>query len=352
MSTSLDTQLRCPQAYDLAQLALAEMRRLGVWPTPLNFELWLNIVSEPQGALGREVARCTARGEVITEARSEELADRYLNRSRLDEQMREAGDTLSKQLRQVQRAVASAQKSSAAYGRTLEGANRELTAESQPTDVKRLVDDLTSATREVQRQNDALEQRLTTSTGEVQRLRERLEAAQIEAMTDALSNLPNRKAFDTALKRALSESDETGAPVCLAMFDIDHFKAFNDTWGHQTGDQVIRYVASVLSRVATAPYVAARYGGEEFAIILPGETAEHAVAIVDAVRAEIGSRSLKRRSTDDDLGAVTVSIGAAQRRRGESAATLIERTDAALYDAKRNGRNRVTNAEAQAQIAA
>ncbi|WP_158918222.1 diguanylate cyclase [Caulobacter sp. S45] len=345
MSTDLRTRLRGPHAYDLARAAMAEMQRLGVWPTPLNFELWLQITIDPDGPLNAEVERIIQGGETITEAQSEELAAKHLARNRLAEEVRVAGDGLDLQLRQVQRVIETAQTSSAQYGATLAGASEELEHDLEPTEVKKLVETLADATHQIRRRTDALETGLTASNGEVVRLRARLEAAQREAMTDALSNLPNRKAFDIALTHACEEADETGAPLALAMVDIDLFKRFNDTWGHQTGDQVIRYVASILARAAQEPFFAARYGGEEFAVILPGETGAQAAAILDTVREEIGSRSLKRRSTDEDLGVVTVSTGVAQRGRKELPAALIERADAALYASKRNGRNRVTNAE-------
>jgi diguanylate cyclase len=164
-------------------------------------------------------------------------------------------------------------------------------------------------------------------------------------MTDGLTNLANRKSFDEALARACAASDANGAPISLAVIDIDHFKRFNDTWGHQTGDQVLRYVASVIARLGDDPRVAARYGGEEFNLLFPGESIGAVSVLLEEVRQEIAGRMLKRRSTNEDLGAVTISIGVAQRYRNEPAASLIERADAALYSSKRGGRNRLTSAE-------
>jgi diguanylate cyclase len=208
-----------------------------------------------------------------------------------------------------------------------------------------MVDNLTDATQRVQRENQALEDRLADTTAEVARLRKHLEAVRREAMTDGLTNLANRKAFDEALERALQAADVSGEPVTLAVLDIDHFKAFNDTWGHQTGDQVIRYVAGVIGRAGPEPRTAARYGGEEFALILPGEDIGAALVILEKIREEVGSRVLKRRSTNQDLGMVTVSVGLAERMPGEPQGSLIERADAALYASKRSGRNRTTRAE-------
>lgn len=345
MTAQVQTTLRGPEAFALARRAIEEMEAAGVWPTPLNFELWLHYLGEPDGPLGKEMQRLLADGMAFTEGTSEMLAAEYLPRGRLSEEIRDAGAVLNRELSTVSEAIAQAQQSQAAYGRTLEGASTQLEDASEPTALLGVVSKLTKATTQVQAENATLEKRLETSTKEVARLREHLEQVRRDAMTDALTNLANRKAFDEELLRACDEADKKRQPLTLAVLDIDHFKRFNDTWGHQTGDQVLRYVASVIGRVSQSPRIAARFGGEEFAVIFPGETAAIVEAALNAIRAEIGARSLRRRSTNDELGAVTVSAGLAQRRKGETGSELLDRADAALYASKRGGRNRVTNGE-------
>ncbi len=342
MAGEVEMSVRGPEAYATARRAIEEMERLQIWPTPLNYELWIHCVAEPEGELAQEIERLIAEGSVITEAVSESLAAHYLPKNRLTEEIRDTGDQLNRQLEQVSKAIDAAQKSSIAYGKTLAGAAQDLTEEQAPPALKRMVDGLAAATRRVQKENTTLEARLSDSTNEVRRLREHLEQVRRDAMTDGLTNLANRKAFDEHLASLCADPN---ALLSLAVLDIDHFKRFNDTWGHQTGDQVLRYVASVIGRVGSAPRLSARYGGEEFAVLFPGETAGQVHAVLEEVRVEIGSRTLKRRSTNQDLGAVTLSAGIAQRGSGEGIGALIERADAALYDSKRAGRNRITNAE-------
>jgi diguanylate cyclase len=178
----------------------------------------------------------------------------------------------------------------------------------------------------------------------VAKLRDNLAQTQRDAATDGLTGVGNRKAFDTTLEHAVAFGQRTGKPVALAVLDIDHFKRFNDTWGHQTGDQVLRYVGSVLARVCEEPpRFAARFGGEEFAMIFPGERAAQVQALLQETLEEIASRILRRRSTNDELGSITVSIGLAELKSKESCTDFVERADAALYASKRNGRNRLTN---------
>ena len=345
MSGDVETMMRGPQAYSVARQAVDLMEQHHVWPTPLNFELWAHYVADPSGELAVELGRLILLGEPLTESISEDLAAAYLAKARLNEQIRDAGDQLSKELDSVSRAIQSAQKSNEAYGQTLAGASKGLTEADGVDQVRAMVDTLSTATRRVQKENKSLEKRLAESTSEVQRLREHLEQVRRDATTDGLTNLANRRAFDEELARACAEADETGATLTLAVLDIDHFKSFNDTWGHQTGDQVIRYVASVIGRLGATPRFSARYGGEEFAMIFPGEDAGLVEACLQEIREEVASRMLKRRSTNEDLGTVTISAGLASRREGETGSCVMERADEALYASKRTGRNRVTNGE-------
>lgn len=349
--SDVETTLRGPEAYKIARRALDLMERHQIWPTALNFELWTHYVADPDGALAREITRLISMGEPITEMLSEELAAAYLPKARLNEQIRDAGDLLSKELESVSKAIQNAQKTNAAFGKTLAGVSKDLDAPTGVEGIKAVVSSLADATRRVAKENKALETRLAESTAEVDRLREHLEQVRRDATTDGLTNLANRKAFDEELERACAEADEAGSAICLAVLDIDHFKGFNDTWGHQTGDQVIRYVASVIGRVAALPRFAARYGGEEFAMIFPGEAAAVVGATLEEIRVEVSSRMLKRRSTNEDLGAITLSSGFAERRKGETGHSVMERADTALYASKRSGRNRVTAAETQAESA-
>ena len=352
MPDAMEAQVRTPNAYGLGRRALESMEAHRVWPTPLNYELWLHMLAEPDGQLAHEIQRVLAGGEGLSDHASEELASHFLPRLRLNDEIRDAGDQLQRQLDSIARAIETAKTSNETFGRTLAGAQRELDAPADAGTLKRLVDHLSFSTSRVHRENGVLERRLSESTQEVRHLREHLEQVRRDAMTDALTMLANRKAFDEALGRACEKTDDPGAPVTLAMLDIDHFKAFNDTWGHQTGDQVIRYVGAVIGRVGAAPRVSARHGGEEFAVLFPGEGIGRAMQAIETIRKEISSRSLKRRSTNDDLGIVTISSGVAERRPGESASELMERADAALYISKRGGRNRTTCVEVAKTAAA
>jgi diguanylate cyclase len=123
--------------------------------------------------------------------------------------------------------------------------------------------------------------------------------------------------------------------------DIDHFKAFNDNFGHLTGDQVLRLVAMSVRHNVKGKDTAARYGGEEFAVILPNTVLRAAVTVAEHIRRAVMAKELMKRSTGEHLGRMTISIGVATVRAGDTGQSLIERADTCLYAAKRHGRNRV-----------
>ena len=349
MAADIETKLRAPEAYALARKTLEAMEKNKVWPTPQNFELWTHYVCDPTGQLAKEIGRIISEGGAFTDGACDELAATYLGTGKLTEQIRDTGDALTKELHSVSQAIKSAQKSSEAYGVTLESASKSL--DDDQVDLRSTVESLAAATKRIQEENAILEARLSDSTAEVSRLREHLEQVRRDATTDGLTNLANRKAFDAELQRMCAASEADGLPLTLAVLDIDHFKTFNDTWGHQTGDQVLRYVAGVIGGSGGAPRMAARYGGEEFALLFPGESAAQAYEVLEQIRIEVASRILKRRSTNEDLGAITLSAGLAERAEGETGHELLDRADGALYVSKRNGRNQVTRAESIASAA-
>ncbi|ESQ77004.1 GGDEF domain-containing protein [Asticcacaulis sp. YBE204] len=339
MNNDIEVSVRSPNAYTLAQEAIRMMELHDVWPTPLNYEIWLYVAGDPESALAQEIRRLIGSGEKITEEISESLASKFITRMKLNDEVRDAGLKLTRELASVTDVITEAQKAQKVYNQTLLGAKDSM-VDVDAVRLRSLVDNLTAATNKVIDQHGSLETRLNESSREVARLRKHLDQVRMEAMTDALTNLANRKSFDEALDKHCEGDD--GNVVTLAVLDIDHFKRFNDTWGHQTGDQVLRYVASVLSRMGRAPRLAARYGGEEFGMIFPNESMASVERLLNEARQEIASRVLKRRSTNEDLGTVTISAGLAQREFGEDAFDLLDRADKALYQSKNNGRNMVT----------
>lgn len=350
MNQELEIKLRSQSGYDLAREALGLMEKHGVWPTPLNYEIWVLIAAEPDGALAQEINRLLNAGEALTEEVAEGLASKFIARAKINDEVRDTGLKLTQELNAITKVITDAQTANKSYNATLTDAKGSLQGMA-PEQFDSWIERVAEATAAVIAHNSDLESRLSDSAREVKSLRRHLDQVRMEAMTDALTNLANRKSFDENLSR-MCESDSDIQCLTLAVVDIDHFKRFNDVWGHQTGDQVLRYVASVLGRLGRPPRLAARYGGEEFGLLFPNETADSIENLLNCARIEIASRVLKRRSTNEDLGCVTISAGIATRKLNEDPQDFVERADKALYASKNNGRNQVTLASEQLASAA
>ncbi len=156
---------------------------------------------------------------------------------------------------------------------------------------------------------------------------------------DGLTGIANRRRFDTDLDVVVDRAAETQTPVAVAMFDVDHFKTFNDNNGHQAGDAVLRAVAEVISKNLRATDVVYRYGGEEFVALLPGATVEDAYDVVERIRHAVECASFDGEACQPG-GTVTLSVGVAAAPDGDGS-TLVRAADMALYEAKTSGRNRV-----------
>jgi diguanylate cyclase len=232
------------------------------------------------------------------------------------------------------------------YGHALGSFNDSLGRHGRPENLRALVAELVLETGRMAERNKALEVQLSHASDEMTNLRQNLVSVRKEALTDPLTKIANRKCFDDTLREAASHSLGAGEPLSLLMLDIDHFKIFNDRFGHQVGDEVLRVVARTLVRSVKGQDLPARYGGEEFAIILPSTYLEDAATLAGQIRAKIATKHIVRKITGQDFGIVTLSIGVAQYRLGERLADFIRRADEALYAAKRDGRDRVAVARA------
>ena len=201
--------------------------------------------------------------------------------------------------------------------------------------IEKLLKELSSATS----RSTALEANFLRTTQDLDQIRDSLKLAEQHSNTDPLTGLANRRSLEAFLRTAQITSMEAGTPLSILMIDIDYFKTFNDSYGHQVGDQVLRLVGRVLQESVRDCDHAARYGGEELIAVLPGATLDVCAEVAERIRRRIGEARLTRRTTGEEISSVTISVGVAQFRMAESAEGLIERCDRALYQAKRSGRN-------------
>ena len=331
-----------PDGPMVAQETLDLMRLHNVPATGPNYQVWLSYRLGSHLPLREAIDARIADGESFTPDFNAELYDRFFTGLGASAQIVLAGERIARDLGQVVTFLKAAEEKSGDYGRTLESAATDLNRGMSPEQVRQIVSSLAAATLDMANHNQLLTDQLHRSTSEAEALRKSLETVRVESLTDSLTGLSNRRMFDETLRMRITEAHAQKLDLCLLLVDIDHFKRFNDTWGHHTGDQILRFLASALQAHARPDYLVARHGGEEFAMIMPRASIKIAAQTADALRAAIQAKRLRRRSTNEDLGQVTISIGVARLQTGDTPQGLVERADACLYASKRNGRNQVT----------
>jgi diguanylate cyclase len=326
-----------------ATKALALMDGAGVVATPDHFELFYAYASAENPGLTQVMGAIIESKKPFTPELLADLRARCLSGARGAQAMESLGGNMGALIDDVLGKLETSARDTATYKDTLSAATGQLGGERSPADLRKLVDGLIVATRAMEQRAKSLEGELQASSEQVTELRTKLADVRKESMTDPLTHIANRKAFDEAMEAGRKAAAEKGEDVCLLICDIDHFKNFNDTWGHQTGDQVLRLVATCLSENTKGRDTAARYGGEEFGVVLRGTPLAAATKVADQIRAIVETKKLVKKSTGDILGSITISIGVALFGPGESAETIIRRADACLYGAKHHGRNLVIN---------
>jgi len=257
----------------------------------------------------------------------------------------EAFERLQLQLRNLledtAQSAASASTRVAEFGQSLEGHARALSGPQDPEQVRDIVAQMLTGTQQMQAMTNDLSAKLQASTQEVNALTENLRRAQSEALLDSLTGLKNRRGLERAIEDLSRDaSGLLGSALLLA--DIDHFKTVNDTYGHVLGDKVIRAVAHVLRSSIKGRDIAARLGGEEFAVLLPQTSLTGAAAVAEQIRGTVAQGRICRPDGHESIGQVTLSVGVAVGRAGDTLEALLERADGAMYAAKRAGRNQIS----------
>ena len=326
-----------------ASQALEAMAQRKIPPTPNNFSVWFAHLSGSYPELSRAIEILDSNRAEYSPERNAELYERLIGDTRQANELREAGQRISVAVTSVLDVIRRAGSSTRQYGEKLGAANEAMDGPLDPAKLRAVAEQILGDTQRMIAHNDELSGKLAASSQEMEVLRRQIEDVRRETLVDPLTGVGNRKLFDVRLRECMRSSLEDGSDLCLLMADIDYFKKFNDTFGHQLGDLVLRLVAKALTDGIKGRDIAARYGGEEFAILLPKTKLPDAVKLADGLRAMIASRRVRKRDDDRDLGTVTLSMGAASFRPGEPAGEFIQRADAALYFAKRNGRNRVAS---------
>lgn len=345
MNTAFD-EVDFDYATAVADRATRSMSQQAVPPTPNNFEVWFNYSLGASTNLKRAIDILIGNKRRFDASVSRDLFLTYIR-----------SDTATGEIsRQIQTVISGAR----AYLKTAITDNRtqiqtlgevssQVAASNDPKlIIERLVNELSKAAMRA----SMLEANFAKTSEEMDKIRDSLQQAEKQSNTDTLTGLANRRALDEFFRAAQIAAMEQGEPLSVLLIDVDHFKKFNDNFGHQVGDQVLRLISKVLQERVRESDLPARYGGEELIVVLPGADLRTSQGLAERIRRTISECHITRRATGEAISSITVSIGVAQFQLGESIENLIERCDRALYLAKRSGRNRtMTENELDCELA-
>jgi len=327
----------------LGKTAFELMADWNVLPIPENFELFYLYADGRNPALSKIIEGMIQQHAQFTAPILQQLRARFLTHEQTANTMAEVGSNISGMLDAVLGKLEKAGKDASEYGKTLSAASGELDTGKSPAAMGKMIERLVGATHAMEKRAKTLEHELQCSSEQVTELKTQLDTVRKESRIDTLTGIANRKTFDTEIAEAIKDAAASGDGVALLMCDIDHFKRFNDTWGHLTGDQVLRLVANCLSENVKGRDTAARYGGEEFAVIVRQTVLAGAVSLAEQIRSNVECKKLVKKSTGDILGSITISLGVAQFAKGDTVESLVQRADSCLYRAKNAGRNKVVS---------
>jgi diguanylate cyclase len=245
-------------------------------------------------------------------------------------------------LNKLSKSSAEAAKEALHFGSSLQTHGDALKSGLGASELLALINNLAGDTGKIRGSMQTLETQLETSKQEVEKLNLEIESARVEALTDPLTSLLNRRGFEARAQPIFADTAATNIGFCMLMLDIDHFKKVNDTYGHLFGDKVICAIANTLKSKVKGQDAVGRMGGEEFAVLLPETNINGAFTVAEHIRQAIENGKIRRQNSDEQIGGISISIGIAPHTNGCSLELLLDQADKALYDSKQGGRNRTS----------
>ncbi|MDP3331457.1 MAG: GGDEF domain-containing protein [Methylococcaceae bacterium] len=316
------------------------MVRHNVAANPINYAIWYDYVAGNNAKLTEVVNKLISQQIPIDSEISIELYKKHVCNASL-ESFEKINEHIQKVIAQASISINDTYKKAEITNDSFQKKTLVLENISKATDIKIVLQEIIQETQSLAATSQAMKNKLDEANKEMELLR--LELAQVRqmAVTDGLTGLLNRRAFDMTLAEIVGQSEPD--KTYLSLLDIDHFKRVNDSYGHTVGDNVIKFVAALMKKHSEDHHHVARYGGEELAIIMPNTSEDKAIEISENIRSSMESSRLKRKDNNQPLHKITLSIGIAQLRAGDDSESLVVRADSALYQAKETGRNKVVH---------
>ena len=341
MATLFDVPL--DESVQILKRVLPLMSKQRVPTIPQNYAVWYDYVTQRNEELHDELEILIDKGDAFDSISCRTIYEKYFI-TELESQVDGIQGAVREALESVLSELSGLGGDIDNFSGVLDKCGISLQNNPSQEDLNKILVELVRETAQTRARSQEFETSLNNMSGELTGLREQVDRLSRDSRTDALTRIANRRAFDEAIRRLSKESKELATPLCLILCDIDHFKVFNDTYGHLVGDHVLRFVAQEMEQCVKGRDILARYGGEEFAILLPSTPFEGAMMLANSIRTLVESQRIQS-DRGEELKKITISLGVSLYVPGEDLSSFIERADACLYASKENGRNCVTGEE-------
>ena len=336
------------KAIELLKRTLPELNKRNIASTPNNYAIWYEYVTGENKQLVSAIQELDKTNTLFTSDILQSLYNEFISDAheaavnQLSESVREIiHDFLNK--------VSKEGHDLNQYAQTLARVSDSVGNINHIDDIKELVQLLLTETKKREEATQSMQNMLENMSLEMKKLRAEVAKLNSEATTDSLTRVNNRRAFDIEIEGLISLSKAESKPLCLVLIDIDHFKAFNEKFGHSIGDKVLRFVASLIKNNIKGNDSVARFGGEQFAVLLPETKLEGALSVAENIREKLAKQTLSDSAAKIELGTISASLGVSCYKPGESSDELINKANIALSQAKNTGRNRVLSHTEQQQ---
>lgn len=329
------------QSAEYLRQAIPLMVKYNIPPNPLNYALWYTYVSNKIPSLNYKIDQTLDTYGTCPSLLGEQLFREHV----ISDEITDSEDTKKQILaltNTLNEHVDDAAKHTSHYGSVLEDSLAALNSSGGSPQLSNIIDRLAKNTASISESTNLFQHQIKEAQAEIIALKEELQKTRLDARIDPLTGLFNRRVFDTELDQVTGAKHQ--AKAALIMIDIDHFKKFNDEYGHLMGDKVLQYFGKLLKAECQEPILPVRFGGEEFAILLIGKEKEDAFILAENLRKKIQAIRIKQKKSGKIISSITASFGISQWVQSETAEQMIERADKALYLAKESGRNQVQTA--------
>ncbi len=335
--------MKYPETSEMAasylKQAVPKMVTNSIPANPINYTLWYNYVSKKNPSLNSKLDHVIDSTGTCSPEQSEELYFSFVIEEYLEDHNKSL-ENLTLLATQLLGHMNTAIEGSTSFDQQLAGNITRLSEVKTIENISEVISDVMQTTESIRLANSQFSDKMESANQEILALRHQLEEVEKQVYVDKLTQLYNRHAFDIQLKQLL-EIDNVAIHVCLIIMDIDHFKSFNDEYGHIIGDRVLGRVGELVQDYCPEHAIGARYGGEEFAIIISNSSEQESADLAEGFRQRLEKLRITVKSSSKTLDNITASFGVTRFKLGESTETFIDRADKMLYKAKQSGRNRV-----------